>query len=268
MNAGSSASTSKSSRYMISVASTDPPSGAPKIDPIPGTDPARDRDPRVRRAQIEQPRQKRAEPRADLPRRSLSTPGPARPDRQRRRDDLDSHRPQPDPPGVVMHRRDRRIRTVPRRVRSEPPHQQRPPPTRQNRRQAGSPTASRTRLTRPVPPPRQASAPCSRRSPAETDRTRRAAPRRTPPRQAPRSPRSLRRAPTTSGYSSPKRASGQREPAAPGTVVATRPPACGARSSPTGPSRSSSPARVPRPRLPRADQARSRARPAPRPESR
>ena len=35
MNEGSSASTSKSSRYMISVAKIAPPRGAPKIAPIP-----------------------------------------------------------------------------------------------------------------------------------------------------------------------------------------------------------------------------------------
>ena len=35
MKEGSSASTSKSSRYRISVASTAPPSGAPKIEPMP-----------------------------------------------------------------------------------------------------------------------------------------------------------------------------------------------------------------------------------------
>ena len=35
MNEGNRASTSKSSRYKISVASTAPPSGAPKIAPMP-----------------------------------------------------------------------------------------------------------------------------------------------------------------------------------------------------------------------------------------
>ena len=94
------------------MASTAPPSGAPKMAPMPEPIPVDHRHPGIGRAEVELPGQQGGEAGADLTGRSLPTTRSARTDGERRGDDLDDDGPETDAPRVVVDRRDGRVGAV------------------------------------------------------------------------------------------------------------------------------------------------------------
>ncbi len=91
--------------------------------PDPGPDPHRHGDAPVGGAQVQRSGEEGAEPRADLRCRPLTTARATRADGDGRGHDLHQHRPEADPPGVVMDRGDRRVGAVTLGLGREPKDQ-------------------------------------------------------------------------------------------------------------------------------------------------